>query len=81
VISIADAKHHCGYNPKPTPPQCGNCDAFRSDFVYPGWVKGADAERDFDARGYAKVEKAMRCADHGFATKKTATCRLWKPAA
>lgn len=25
-----------------------------------------------------KVEAGMRCTDHGFATKKTAACRLWR---
>jgi hypothetical protein len=25
-----------------------------------------------------KVEAAMRCTDHGFATKKMAACKLWR---
>jgi hypothetical protein len=26
-----------------------------------------------------KIEAAMRCTDHGFATKKMAACKLWRP--
>lgn len=27
---------------------------------------------------YAKNESSLRCTDHGFATKKLATCKLWR---
>ncbi len=30
---------------------------------------------------FEKVEKNLRCVDHGFTTKKMATCRLWRSGA
>ena len=77
-LSPAKAKEHCGYDPKPAFPTCSSCAAFASDFDYPSWCKTDGERASFDARGYAKNEKNMRCTDHGFATKKSATCRLWR---
>lgn len=77
ALSVQAAKEHCGYQAKPEFPTCGNCRAFASDFSIPLWVR-ADSDRAlFEDGTYAKVEKNMRCTDHGFATKKLATCKLW----
>lgn len=77
-MNIKQAKEHCGYEAKPVHHQCGNCGAFASEMVYPAWVKTDIQRMNYDKAGYALVERNMRCVDHGFATKKTATCRLWR---
>lgn len=76
-MSVSKAKEHCGYQSKPVHSICSNCRAFASDLEYPTWVSTPDQRSYFDRHNYAKVEKNLRCIDHGFATKKTATCRLW----
>lgn len=78
MMSVKKAKEHCGYEAKPVLPTCGNCGAFASDFEIPAWVT-QDADRaKFENGTYAKVEKNLRCVDHGFATKKMASCKLWR---
>ena len=78
MSNVKKAKDHCGYEAKPVLRTCGNCAAFASDFVTPAWVK-TDRDRAYVEDGtYAKQEKNMRCTDHGFATKKLATCRLYR---
>lgn len=77
------AKEHCGYEPKPVLPTCGNCAAFTSDWVVPEWF--AKMHPDGTAHGkplteYAQ-EKNLRCSDHGFAIKKMASCKLFRPLA
>lgn len=78
ALSPAKAKEHCGYQDKPMRSACGNCAAFASDMVYPTWCRTPEERADFDAKRYAKVEKNMRCTDHGFAVKRTAVCKLWR---
>ena len=78
TMSVKKAKERCGYDAKPAFKTCGTCGAFASSFEYPEWCKGDVQRSYYDLRGYAKVEKNLRCADHGFATKKGATCRLWR---
>jgi hypothetical protein len=71
ALNVKAAKECCGYEAKPILPTCGNCGAFASDFVIPKWA--------LENGTYVKVEKNLRCTDHGFATKKMAACRLWRP--
>lgn len=78
-LNVKAAKEHCGYEAKPVLPTCGNCGAFASHFEIPAWVKtDYDRERVEDGT-YAKVEKNLRCTDHGFPVKKMASCKLWRP--
>ena len=77
-LSEAMAKQHCGYEEKPFRKACRNCAAFASDMEYPTWCRTPERRADFDAKNYAKVEKNMRCTDHGFAVKKLAVCNLWR---
>jgi hypothetical protein len=82
AMSVKAAKEHCGYQAKPVLPTCGNCGAFASDFEVPDWAKKPGEEyicKKFESGEYAKVEKNLRCTDHGFATKKMASCKLWRP--
>lgn len=79
MMSVKQAKEHCGYEAKPTLPVCGNCGAFSSDFEYPSWALTKGERAKFDDGTYPKVEKNLRCLDHGFATKKMAACKLWRP--
>ena len=76
-LNVRAAKEHCGYEAAPTLPTCGNCGAFASDFVPPTWVKPEELHKWEDGT-YAKVEKNLRCLDHGFSVKKMAACRLWR---
>ena len=81
ALSVKAAKQYCGYQAKPVHPTCGNCGAFASDFEIPAWATGPWEDmtrKQFEDGTYAKVEKNMRCTDHGFATKKRATCKLWR---
>ena len=81
MMSVKKAKEHCGYEAKPVLPICGNCGAFASDFEIPAWAMKPGEERarkDFEAGIYAKIEKNLRCTDHGFVTKKMASCKLWR---
>lgn len=84
MLPVKKAKAHCGYEAKPVFQTCGNCGAFASDSVLPKWMaeKVNASEKDWDGREYTVenhgVEKNMRCTDHGFATKKMATCKLWR---
>ncbi len=81
MMSVKKAKEHCGYEAKPVLPTCGNCGAFASDFEIPAWAMESgheDARRRFEDGTHAKVEKNLRCTDHGFATKKMAACKLWR---
>lgn len=78
-LSVKKAKEHCGYEAKPVLPTCGNCGAFASDFGVPAWVTTNSDLEKFENGTYAKVEKNLRCTDHGFATKKMANCKLWRP--
>lgn len=74
----AEAKAHCGYQDKPVQRICSTCGSFAFDMDYPKWVLERVAEgRDKEPIG-APIECRLRCTDHGFATKKTATCRLWR---
>lgn len=81
MMTVKQAKEHCGYQEKPTLPTCGNCGGFASEKQLPAWMIQANAERlnrmpyTVEAQG---VEKNMRCLDHGFATRKTAGCRLFR---
>ena len=77
---VKKAKDHCGYEPKPVLPVCVNCAAFRREMVTPAWlVKNyPDGELGGNPLSYYAQEKNLRCADHGFAVKKMATCRLFK---
>lgn len=80
ALNVKKAKEHCGYQPKPILPTCGNCAAFASDMVVPQWF--AEQHPSGIAHGtpiseYAQ-EKNLLCTDHGFATRKMATCKLWK---
>lgn len=84
-LSPKKAKEHCGYDPKPVPRACGSCGAFAVDIELPDWCK-KENERHADVPRYSPytaerhgIEKNLRCTDHGFATKKKATCRLWRP--
>lgn len=72
------AKEHCGYEPKPIFNTCGNCAAFASEFRAPAWAKTEKDLAKFKDGTYAKIECSLRCTDHGFATKKLATCKLWR---
>ncbi len=78
ALSPKQVKEHCGYEEKPMRIACGNCAAFAGDMVYPMWCRTPEEQADFDAKSYAKVEKNMRCTDHGFAVKRTAVCKLWR---
>lgn len=81
ALSVKAAKEHCGYQAKPVLSTCANCGAFSSDFVIPEWAMEPGKERtreQFENGTYAKVEKNLRCNDHGFATKKMAACKLWR---
>lgn len=81
ALSVKKAKEHCEYQAKPVLPTCGNCEAFASDFEIPKWALEPGKEnyrRCFEDGISAKVEKNMRCTDHGFATKKMSTCKLWR---
>jgi hypothetical protein len=79
VMSVKKAKEQCGYEEKPVRASCSNCKAFASDMEYPSWCKTQAERSEFDSKGYAKLEKNMRCIDHGFAVKKLGLCRLWGP--
>lgn len=78
AMSTKEAKEHCGYQAKPTLQTCGNCAAFASNFEIPSWVATDSDRKKFEDGTYAKVEKNLRCTDHGFATKKMAACKLWR---
>ena len=81
MMSVKKAKEHCGYEAKPVLATCGNCGAFASEFMIPEWalLPGKENTRkQFEDGTYAKVEKNLRCTDHGFATKKMAACKLWR---
>jgi hypothetical protein len=78
MMSPKKAKEHCGYIAKPEHNTCSNCGAFASDFIYPIWVVSEADRAKYDIMRYAKLEKNLRCTDHGFAVKKTATCGLWR---
>lgn len=81
ALNVKVAKEYCGYQAKPVLPTCGNCGAFASDFDIPAWAMepGNEYTRSmFEIGEYAKVEKKLRCTDHGFATKKMAACKLWR---
>jgi hypothetical protein len=70
MMKVKDAKRHCGYDPKPVFHVCGNCGAFISTFK--------KYDLGFSGEAYSE-EKNLRCLDHGFAVKKQATCKLWRP--
>ncbi|MFY7914559.1 MAG: hypothetical protein ACOVPA_07800 [Rubrivivax sp.] len=78
ALKPKQAKEHCGYQEKPVRNSCSNCAAFASDMEYPTWCKTPEEQADFDRKRYAKIEKNMRCTDHGFAVKKLALCNLWR---
>lgn len=86
MMPVKKAKAHCGYEAKPVFQTCGNCGAFASDKVLPAWMqeKADTGKKDWDGSEYTVekhgVEKNLRCTDHGFATKKMATCKLWRAA-
>jgi hypothetical protein len=80
MLSVKKAKEHCGYQAKPVHQTCSNCAAFASERILPKWMEGeinyrVNGPYTVEANG---IEKNLRCADHGFAVKKTSTCRLWK---
>jgi len=86
MLSVKKAKDHCGYEQKPVQKICKNCAAFSSDLVLPKWMVEINEvrlaiqgrrERIYDAKTDGQ-EKNLRCTDHGFAVKKTASCKLWK---
>lgn len=92
-MTTKEAKELCGYQAKPVHKTCSNCASFTSVMVLPAWMLKSlndDGEiRIYDngARKYCseeevpeayKIEGKMRCTDHGFATKKTATCNMWR---
>lgn len=62
----SEAKIDQGYEQKPVPRTCANCQHFKSDNVlsYVG---------HFDGKEYFK-ESNLRCGIGGFAVKKMATC-------
>jgi hypothetical protein len=93
MLSVKKAREHCGWKAKPDLPTCGNCGAFASDLVAPAWMR-RDLETEGAIRvgnparifktvdalpDSYKVESGLRCVDHGFSTKKTASCKLWRP--
>ncbi len=62
----SESKLSQGYEPKPVPKTCANCQHFKSDNAL-SYV-GA-----FDGKEYFK-ESNLRCGIGGFAVKKMATC-------
>lgn len=90
-----EAKERCGYQAKPVHPACANCGAFASDLQVPAWMVGEFEQEGVlrihagasmriykdlaEVPDHLKVEKNLRCTDHGFAIKKTAVCALHRP--
>lgn len=80
------AKEYCGYQEKPAIPVCGNCQSFTSEMLLPAWMeeRNKSGEGVYFSRGEMYtiekngVEKNLRCADHGFAVKKMASCNSFK---
>lgn len=79
-MPVKKAKEHCGYEAKPVFNTCANCAAFASDMELPAWMQ--EEKKDWDGTEYTVekhgIEKNLRCTDHGFVTKKLATCKLWR---
>jgi hypothetical protein len=79
--TVNEKKAACGYTQKVIPSVCGNCAHFASDRVLPDWMKHANSRRHvhytIERDG---VEKALRCARHGFAVKKMGACNDWQKA-
>lgn len=83
-MSQKKAREHCGYQAKPRTDICSTCGAFAMDMMVPKWVTEPGNESylvKFENGTYKKLEKNIRCTDHGFVVKKTARCNLWRPVA
>lgn len=80
MMTVKAAKEHCGYQDKPVLQTCGNCGAFASTMKLATWMEERNAETGQEEYTVEKngVEKDLRCADHGFAVKKMAACKLWR---
>lgn len=77
-MNVKKLKEACGFEISPVRTACSNCAAFASDFAYPSWCRTEEERIEFDEKGYAKNEKNLRCADHGFAVKKHSLCKQWR---
>jgi hypothetical protein len=92
-MNIKQAKEHCGYSPKPVLPTCGNCGAFASEMKVPAWMErefNSSGSLNIYIAGFRtfttlesvpdglRIESNLLCADHGFAIKKMASCKLWR---
>jgi hypothetical protein len=92
---VSKAKQQCGYTQAPILPVCMNCAAFRSEMTVPAWMRRElestgvislnYGEEKFSSENEVpdkhRVESKMRCADHGFAVKKMASCNSFRPKA
>lgn len=89
-MNASKAKEQCGYTDRPTLPICGRCVNFSSTRELPAWIaqeigrngsvwlnnsRFAEVDKVPDA---VRVEKNLRCAIHGFAVKKTASCQSFR---